>query len=154
MAKGILGNPRMQGNSEEIVSATFQGIDIRTMAGKAVTLVGRTEVGNPIVAAFDGVGFFGFVNANDISSHTKTLSVTRKGLDVPVLLVDGADFSEGVGLNANGVACSVADAVYILNASVNQEDINVIDYGAKEVAAVAIDLYGGGAVPAADAPAV
>lgn len=163
MTKGIFGSPRLRGNSEIIVGAIYEKIadaaqDAAQIAlfvgGAAVTRKTSATSQNINVVKFNSLSFEGFAVCNDHGKKSRTLSVVKAGLNIPVPLATGKTVAVGdaVGLTAEGAVIKNddADCVYLLNAEVSEIGVNA--YDANNVVhanQVAINLgLGGGVKPA------
>lgn len=154
MTKGVFGSPRLRGQSEIIYGAVFEMADPAPLvAGKAVSVMKSTKGDQNItVQAFDKTkGFGGFPVANDLGKKTKTVSVVKAGLNIPVPVTTGKTWNPGtpVGLAADGSLVPASDAacVFILNGEVADPDVTAVTADNVEVTGqVAINLGLGGAV--------
>lgn len=160
MTKGIFGSPRLRGNSEVIVGVVYEKIsDAAQDAAQVALFVGGAAVSrkssatdqNIVVEKFDSTSFCGFAVANDHGKKTRTMSVVKSGLNIPVPLATGKTVAVGdaVGLTAEGAVVKNDDAacVYLLNAEVVEIGVTALD--ANNVAhanQVAINLGMGGGV--------
>ena len=157
MSKGVLGSPRMRGQSEIIESAEIAG-DTMLASGVAVSAAAG-ENGQLTAIAFNGSMFGGFSVANDANPKQMTISVVRAGLDIPVLVADGQTLVVGdeVGLNADGkiVKGGEAGEVFAINATVRETGVTAVyqDYALNQPVEVAdqvsIDLGLGGSATGA-----
>ncbi|AUR98968.1 hypothetical protein NVP1259O_06 [Vibrio phage 1.259.O._10N.286.48.F4] len=148
--RGILGSPLKRGNSDVIEAAVYTG---SMSAGVAVSMDNADDDQTTVKAFAAANGLFGFSVANDLNSKTKTVSVIRTGLDVPIRAATGKTFSFGdpVFIDASGMAVpdGDADAVYQVNGTVRKAEFIGLNENGTEVSAITVDLFGGGAAPAA-----
>lgn len=157
MTKGIFGYPRLRGNSEAIVGCVFETTetaDIALMkAGVALSQVANTGSDQNItVEPFTAAnGFAGFAVAGDFGEKTKTISMVKEGLNIPLPVEDGKTVSLGaaVGLSAGGKLIQQDDVLcqFLLNAVCVDTAVTALDADGVEVTGcVGIDLSMGGAV--------
>lgn len=161
MTKGIYGSPRLRGNSEAIIGAVYEpsgdaaaiaAFEATLVAGVAVSRTASTKGDqNVVVGAFDSKNFAGFPVANDLGLKTKTLSVVKEGLNIPVPIASGktVTLESALGLNAGGylIDATDADCVFILNAEVAETGVKACDAkGAEHTGQIAINLSQGGAI--------
>lgn len=144
--RGILGSPLKRGNSDAIEASVYTG---SMSAGVAVSMDNADDDQTTVKAFAAASGLFGFSVANDLNEKTKTVSVIRTGLDVPIRAAEGKTFAfgEAAFINAAGMAVpdGDSDAVYQINGTVRKADFIGLNTKGEEVKAITVDLFGGGA---------
>lgn len=156
MSKGIFGYPRLRGNSEAIVGGVYETTDTAEIAlmkaGVGLSQVANTGSDQNItVEPFTlANGCVGISVAGDFGGKTKTISIVKEGLNIPVPVESGKTVAlqKPVGLSATGkiIQQDDTDCAWLLNAVCVDTGVTALTADGVEVSGcVAIDLSMGGA---------